>query len=184
MWWKKRANRSWSAAFASSKFRTGPSEKNTLRSDPARLIVASIPFASKACARPAWRSSAVASSAGVRILAVDQVERGQAGRHRDRVPAERPGLVDGPDRRELLHQVAPAAERGAREAAAHHLAEDGEVGRDAVALLRPAAGDPEPGDHLVEDQERAVLVAEETEPFEVARRRAARRPCSRGPARR
>ena len=36
-----------------------------------------------------------------------------------------------------------------------------------VSLLRAAAGDPEPGDHLVEDQERAVLVAEQSEPFEV-----------------
>ena len=50
----------------------------------------------------------------------------------------------------------------------HHLAEDGEVGGDAEALLGAAPGDPEPGDHLVEDQERTMLVAEPAEPFEVS----------------
>ena len=64
MWWKNRENRSWSAAFASSKFLIGPAEKKTLNSDPARLIVALIPPASKAAARPAWRFSAVVSSSG------------------------------------------------------------------------------------------------------------------------
>ena len=42
------------------------------------------------------------------------------------------------------------------QAAADHLAEGGEVGPDAVALLRAAEGHAEAGHHLVEDQQRAV----------------------------
>src|SRR5688572_10855870 len=127
MWWKKRANSSWSAAFASSKFRTGPSVKNTLRSDPARLIVAWISFVSNASARPRSRSSAVASRPG---YGSSRSISSSAARpaDRDRVPAERPRLVHGADRCELLHQGPATAERRAREPTAHHLAEHREVG--------------------------------------------------------
>ena len=48
-----------------------------------------------------------------------------------------------------------AAEGRERQAAADDLAEDRQVGRDAVALLRAAARDAEAGDHLVEDEQRA-----------------------------
>ena len=50
---------------------------------------------------------------------------------------------------------AVAADRGEREAAADDLAEHREVGRDAVAALRAGGTEPEAGDHLVADQERA-----------------------------
>ncbi len=53
-----------------------------------------------------------------------------------------------------------AAEGAHREAAADDLAERGEVGRDAVALLRAAERHAEAGDDLVEDEHDAVRVAQ------------------------
>ena len=98
-------------------------------------------------------------------------EDGRPGRRRERVPGERPGLVDVAGRREPLHHVGAAAERRRREPAADDLAEDRQVGEDAEALLGAAAGDAEAGDHLVEDQQRAGGVAERAQRLEEARRR-------------
>ncbi len=98
-----------------------------------------------------------ADEPGIGIPRASEVERRDPRRDRDRVPAERPRLVYGADRCELLHQFLLAAERGAREAAAHHLAERGEIGVDAVHALRAAVRDAEARDDLVEEQERAVL---------------------------
>ena len=120
----------------------------------------------------------------VRVEATRQVQGRDAGGDGDGVPAQGPGLVDGPDRRELLHQVAPAAERGAGEAAAHHLAERRQVGRDAAAGLRAAVADPEPGDDLVEDQQRVRARARARAGLRGSPARAGPRPCSRRPARR
>ncbi len=68
--------------------------------------------------------------------------------------------------------------------AADDLAEAGEIGRHAVALLRAAAGDPEAGHHLVEDQQRAVLDRTARAALRGSPARAARSPCCRPPARR
>ena len=84
----------------------------------------------------------------------------QPGRGRERVPGQRPGLVDVADRRQPLHQLGATAEGRERQTAADDLAEDGQVGQDAVALLRAAARDAEAGDHLVEDEQRAGRVAQ------------------------
>ena len=64
---------------------------------------------------------------------VEEVERGQPGGGGERVPGQRAGLVHGAERRDLLHHVAAAAVGADVEAAADHLAEGREVGRDAVA---------------------------------------------------
>ena len=58
-----------------------------------------------------------------------------------------------------LHDLAPPDQRGEGEAVGHALAEGGEVGPDAVGRLRAAEVPAEAGDHLVEDEERAVGVA-------------------------
>ena len=108
----------------------------------------------------------------------------EAGRGRERVPAQRARLVDGAGRRELLHHLGAAAERGERQAAADDLPEHRQVGRDAEPLLRAAARDAEAGDHLVEDEQRARRVAEQPQRLEEARARRARSPCSRRRARR
>ena len=86
-------------------------------------------------------------------------------------PLERPGLVDVAGRREALHHLGAAAERGERQAAADDLAEHGQVGQHAEPLLRAAARDAEAGDHLVEDEQRAARVAEQPQRLEEARRR-------------
>ena len=116
-----------------------------------------MPWSAKRSVSPSARAVAVSVEGGVRVELPGEVERGEPGRGGDRVPGQRPGLVHGPDGRELLHHVAPAAERGAREPAADDLAEDRQVGRDAVHALRAAERDPEPGDHLVEHQQRPRL---------------------------
>ena len=70
------------------------------------------------------------------------------------------------------------------QAAADDLAERGDVGRDAVQLLRAAAREAEAGHHLVEDEQRAVAPRELAQRFEEARARRRRSPCCRRPARR
>ena len=53
---------------------------------------------------------------------VQPAQRGQAGGAGERVPGQRAGLVDRSGRRELRHDVGPAAERGRRQPTAHDLA--------------------------------------------------------------
>jgi hypothetical protein len=96
---------------------------------------------------------------------------GQGRRRREGVPRQRARLVDGARRGELVHDVGPPPERGQGKPAARDLAEHGQVGGDAVALLGAAARDPEAGDHLVEDEERAGGVAERAQPLEEPRLR-------------
>ncbi len=106
---------------------------------------------------------------GAEALVGGGVEAGQgrqAGRDRQRVARERPGLVDVAGRGDSLHRLARAGVGRRRQAAADHLAEHGQVGFDAVQLLGAAAGDAEAGDHLVEDEQGAGLaggLAEELE---------------------
>ncbi len=69
------------------------------------------------------------------------------------------------------HVLAPPGERRHREAVGERLAEGGEVGDDVVQLLRAAVVPAEAGDHLVQDQQRAVGVAQALQRVQVARRR-------------
>ena len=55
----------------------------------------------------------------------------------------------------MISREAPNAAIGI--AAAQGLGDHGDVGLDAVVLLRPAGGHAQAGDHLVEDQQRAVI---------------------------
>jgi hypothetical protein len=85
------------------------------------------------------------------------------------VPGERPRLEDGAGGSERLHDLRAAADGADGEPPADDLAERGHVRLDAELAL--GAGEPpdaEAGDHLVEDQESAVLVTELPEPFVVA----------------
>ena len=66
----------------------------------------------------------------------------------------------------LLHDVAPAAERADRHAAADDFAERRQVGLDAVQRLRAAERDAKARHHFVEDQHAAVLVAHRAQRFE------------------
>src|SRR5690606_5938103 len=91
---------------------------------------------------------------------VGQPQRGQAGRARQRVTRQGAGLVDRPVRGELVHEVGPAAERGGGRATAHHLAEGPQVGVDRVERVPAARRGAEPGHHLVDDEQRPVLVGD------------------------
>ena len=70
----------------------------------------------------------------------------------------------------MPHHVGRAAEGADRKPAADDLPEHRQVGADAEPLLRAAARDPEAGDHLVEDEQRARRVAELAQRLEEARR--------------
>ena len=65
--------------------------------------------------------------------------------------------------------VGATAEGREREPPAGDLAEDGQIGRDAVELLRPAAGDAEARDHLVEDEQGPRGVGESAQRLEESR---------------
>ena len=57
----------------------------------------------------------------------------------------------------MVHDRRRTTIGGRGQAAADDLAQNGQVGRDAVALLRPAERQAEAGHHLVEDQQGAML---------------------------
>ena len=71
----------------------------------------------------------------VKSWRIDPVQRRQSCRHRDGIARKRACLVDGAERRDVLHDVAAPAERADRHAAADDLAERRQVRPDAVQLL-------------------------------------------------
>jgi hypothetical protein len=101
---------------------------------------------------------------------LELLDRGEPGLDRDRVPVVRPSEVDvaGGVRRQPLHQLAPAGDRGEREAVRDRLPQRREVGRHAAHLLVSAEPVAEAGDDLVEDQHDALAVAERPEALEEA----------------
>ena len=104
---------------------------------------------------------------GGAAVGLELLQGGEAGGHRQRVAGQRSGLVDGAGRCHPLHQLAAAAVGADRQPAADHLAEGGQVGLDPEQLLGAAEGDAEAGHHLVENEQRAVAVAQLAETFEV-----------------
>jgi hypothetical protein len=80
-------------------------------------------------------------------------------------------LVDRPERRDFLHDLAPSAEGAHGQPAPDDLAERRQVWRHAVERLRASRVDAEAGHHLVEDEESAVRRGELAEACEEARQR-------------
>ncbi len=110
------------------------------------------------------RSSAAAKTAArgaqrVVVRRAHRVEDGAPGRGGQRVPRQGARLVDGTRRGEAFEHVGPAAEGAEREPTADHLAEAPEVGRHAERRTGRPGAHPEPGDHLVEDEQCADRVA-------------------------
>ena len=101
----------------------------------------------------------------------DELQRRQARRHRERVSRQRAGLIHRPQGCELFHDLASAAERAERQAAADHLAERRQVRPDAVMRLGAAERDAKSGHHLIEYEQRAMARAVLAQRFEKARRR-------------
>ena len=135
------------------------SVKKVVNIEPTRLVTVSTPASRAASAMAVAQTAARPLQALVDGAVAQAAERGEARRHRQRVAGERARLIDGAGGRDLLHDVAPAAVGADGQAAADDLAERGEVGRDAVELLRAAAREAEAGHHLVEDEQRAVPLA-------------------------
>ena len=148
--------------------RCAPSKSRTASSDWNSVSIAPTRWTRPNGAQPLLEPGAALLELLVHRRVAQPAQHGEPGRGRERVPGERAGLVDVADRREPLHQLGATAERREREAAADDLAEDRQVGPHAVQLLRPAARDPEAGDHLVEDEQRARRVAERAQRLEEA----------------
>ena len=158
--WKKRLKRSTSQAVASAyEFTCAASVKNRPNMPQTWLVASGTPACRAASRMPSTSRSVAAASRAWKPGAGEALERREARRHRDRIAGQRARLVDGPERRDAFHDVAPAAECADRHAAADDLAERREVRLDAVALLCAAERDAEAGHHLVEDQHGAVLRA-------------------------
>jgi hypothetical protein len=80
------------------------------------------------------------------------------------LPGQRSRLVDGTERRDLLHDRASAAERPDRHAAADHLAERGQVRRHVEEALRAPRVHAKTRHHFIEDQHRSVAIADRAQP--------------------
>ena len=105
---------------------------------------------------------------------------GDPGRRRERVGVEGAGMVDlflagrlGDLEVEQVEDVLAPGDRAARQAAGEDLRQRRQVGPDAVGLLRAAGRDAEAVDHLVEDQQDAVLGGEPAQRVEEIRGRSA-----------
>ncbi len=98
-----------------------------------------------------------AERAGVLL---ERLEGRVSGGHRERMARVGPGLVDRALRCHELHEIGTAPEGRDGEPSADHLAERDQIRLDAVALRGASARGAESRHHLVEDEERAVMVAE------------------------
>ena len=88
----------------------------------------------------------------------DQVQRRQACSHGHRVTGQGAGLVDRPQRCQMLHDGLLAAKGAHRHAAPDNLAQGGHVRGDAVMALGAAQRYPETAHDFIENQHRAVVV--------------------------
>ena len=129
------------------------SVKNGVSSEPTALTCKATP-ASRGRVGEAARPAACRAPPGAGTGAASRLlEAPEPGRHRERIAGQRAGLIDGPVRRDQVHQIRPPAVRAHRQPAADDLAEARQVRADAerVACAPPGA-DAEARDHLVEDQ--------------------------------
>ena len=104
------------------------------------------------------------------VIGLENVEGRQRRRHALHVAvigaAVHHALVE-----QRVHDVPPTGDHGEREARGDRLCIDAEIGCNAELALRAAQADAKPGDDLVANEERAVLVAQRPNAFEIARRR-------------
>jgi len=163
---EKRLNRSLSQAITLAKLSTLRSSVKNSPNIPhtwlaASGIPSSRPHRSAAGRGCPWSRSGGHGNPGPRRARVSRCPPPWPRGYRTRCPLDRRD-----ERRELFHDVAPAAEGTHRHAAADDLAEGGEVGPHAIELLRAAESDSKSRHDLVEDQERAGLIAHLSQGFE------------------
>ena len=96
------------------------------------------------------------------------LEHGQSGGHGEGISAEGSGLVDGAERRDLVHQRGRAAVGAYGESATNHLAQGGEVWPNGVELLCTAVADAEARHYLVKDQQTSLALGQGANRLEVA----------------
>ena len=99
---------------------------------------------------------------------VELAELGEAGSHGQRVAAEGPCLIDGTEGGEEVHDLRAAAEGTNRQATADDFAEAAQIGREVFEPLHARLAETEAGHHLVENEQRAVLLGDGGKPREVA----------------
>ena len=171
MRWKNRLKRSMSQAITFAKLSTRRSAVKKIAEHPADVVGGEGNAAARGrTGEPLHEQIGARVQPLVKARHCDEIQSGQPGRHGDRVSRKSPRLVNGSQGRELLHDVAPSAERAHRHAAADDFAERGEVGTYSVKCLRAAQGDAKPGHHLVEYQQRADPIAFLAQRPEEARR--------------
>src|ERR1700687_83881 len=93
---------------------------------------------------------------------------GNASTHRQWITGKRAGLVNGAERRDVVHQfgTAPVSRNG--HATANNFAKSGEVAFHAEKLLGRAIVQAEAGDDFIDDQKRAVSAANFTQTLQKA----------------
>ena len=77
-------------------------------------------------------------------------------------------MVDGPKGRQRLEHIGPTAERSDRKSTPDHLAEAPQIGLHSAVVGRSSLAQAKPGDHLVEDEQCARLVAGRPQPGQEA----------------
>ena len=97
---------------------------------------------------------------------LQQVQCRQSRRNRQWVAAQGAGLIDRPQRGDLIHQVGAATVGAHRQPAAQHFSQRGQVGAHTEALLRAAVGEAETGDDFIEEQQGAVLLRDLAQTFQ------------------
>ena len=80
----------------------------------------------------------------------------KARRHRQRIAAESSGLINRPQRRQQIHEIAFAAEDADRQPSADDFSQRDEVGIERVKLARAAERNAKAGHDFIHNQQRAV----------------------------
>ena len=124
------------------------------------MAVIATPAALAASRTPATSCPAVFVELAVVLAAIvfQHAQGGDAGRHRQRVSAQRSRLIDRPEGSDQVHDLRRAAVGADGQAAADDLAHRHQVGLDVVELRRAAEGQAEAGHHFVEDQHGAFAL--------------------------
>ena len=103
---------------------------------------------------------------GTRFL--QNIQRRDAGIHRQRIAAQCAGLINRAGGADLFHDLTASAVGTHRQATADHFSEASDIRFDIVPDLRPTPGDAETGHHFVEQQQNTVLRAKFPESFEIS----------------
>ena len=90
------------------------------------------------------------------VLLFEVAELCVSGCGRKWISRKRAGLVYGPGRRHLLHEVATPPEGADGQPSPDDFAQRREIGLDPVALLCAPGGYPKTGHDFIEDQKRPV----------------------------